>query len=270
MARNAATAIAWARGQLGSRSWGGRCEQFVRTALGFPGQYPSANAAWAAAGGKHPGDFNPPAGVPVFWGLTGPNAPYGHVALSIGGGRAISSSNEAGHAVVSVISIRGFTDRYAIYRGWAEVYHGVRLDLGGTVQVGGGGKHSAVVPEQTVEEEDMTPEQDAKLNRAVASGEHALGALKQVNERVYLIDQKATHTFEAADQLLKSLNDVAARLVSVERKVNHSYEADDQSLVSLNNVGGTAYQVGQKVDALAETVGKLVDRLAAVEKRLGA
>ena len=37
----------------------------------------------------------------------------------------------------------------------------------------------------------MTPEQDAKLNRAVASGEHALGALKQVNERVYLIDQKS-------------------------------------------------------------------------------
>ena len=37
---------------------------------------------------------------------------------------------------MSVISIRGFTDRYAIYRGWAEVYHGVRLDLGGTVQVG--------------------------------------------------------------------------------------------------------------------------------------
>ena len=50
---------------------GGRCEQFVRTAPGFPGQYPSANAAWAAAG-EASGDFNPPAGVPVFWALTGP------------------------------------------------------------------------------------------------------------------------------------------------------------------------------------------------------
>lgn len=68
MARNAATAIAWARGQLGSRSWGGRCEQFVRTALGFPGQYPSANAAWAAAGGSIRVISTRPRACPCFGG----------------------------------------------------------------------------------------------------------------------------------------------------------------------------------------------------------
>ena len=267
MARNAASAIAWARGQLGSRAWGGRCEAFTRTALGFPGQYPSANAAWAAAGGKHPGDFNPPAGVPVFWALTGPNAPYGHVALSIGGGRAISSSNEAGHAVVSVISIRGFTDRYAIYRGWAEVYHGVRLDLGGTVQVGGGiggaGKHS-VAAAQVQEEEDMTPEQEKKLNRAVEGVDQALRALTQVNERVYSIEQKVNHSFEADDQSLTSIGNVGGRIYQIEQKVNTIVEAVDHMLKALTQVNERAYgayvQSKAALDSLAEVAKALGER----------
>lgn len=266
MARNAASAIAWARGQLGSRSWGGRCEAFTRTALGFPGQYPSANAAWAASGEKHPGDFNPPAGVPVFWALTGPNAPYGHVALSIGGGKAISSSNEAGHAVVSVISIRGFTDAYAHYRGWAGVYHGVRLDQAGAVQVGGGstsgGKHSAAAAQ--VEEEDMTPDQERKLNRTVEGVDQALRALTQVNNRVYSIEQKVNHSFEADDQSLTSISNVGGRIYQIEQKVNTLVEAVDHMLKALTQINERAYgayaQSKAALDSLAEVAKAIGER----------
>lgn len=148
---------------IGSRAWAGKCERFVRTCFGFPSAYPSAKAAYyaSAAAGRIHRDFNAPPGVPVFWNLTGKNAPYGHVAISIGGGRAISSSNERGRPGVCIISIAGFTDRTAPYLGWAEVYHGHRVYSGGwtapskprsggtgsgkgkTGRPTGGGKHTA-------------------------------------------------------------------------------------------------------------------------------
>lgn len=223
MARNAATAIAWARAQLGSTAWRGLCEKFTRTALGIPSAYPSANAAWYAAGDKHPGDFNAPAGVPVFWDLSGPNAPYGHVALSIGGGQAISSSNERGRPVVSVISIRGFTDRYARYRGWAGIYHGIALDVGGRSSEPG-------APAPVEEEEDMNPAQEAKLNRAVENSDAALRALTLANERVYGLEQKLNHVYEAADHLLKAVTQVNDR----------AYLTDVQSKAAVAQIGEVA------------------------------
>lgn len=125
--RSAIEAIQWAKSQIGSKSYRGLCEKFVRSAYGFPANYQSAKEAWKAAGGKHPGDMNPPSGVPVFWDLVGANAPYGHIALSIGRGLAVSSSDEAGKPGVTTISIARFTDEYARYLGWAEIYHGVNV-----------------------------------------------------------------------------------------------------------------------------------------------
>lgn len=151
------SAVAWARAHVGQGGWGGRCEQFVRSCFGLGPMYPSAKAAWNGAGGKHHGDFSPPPGVPVFWNLTGRNAPYGHIALSIGGGYAISSSNSAGRPIVSVISIYGFTDRSAPYLGWAEVYHGVRV----------------MVP--TAGQNHVAPQVDKGLNKSAdPQGKHAL------------------------------------------------------------------------------------------------
>jgi chromosome segregation ATPase len=187
--------------------------------------------------------------------------------LSIGGGKAISSSNEAGHAVVSVISIRGFTDAYAIYCGWAGVYHGVRLDQGGTVQVGGGnsggGKHS-VAAAQVQEEEDMTPEQEKKLNRTVEGVDQALRALTQVNNRVYSIEQKVNHSFEADDQSLTSIGNVGGRIYQIEQKVNHLVEAVDHMLQALTQVNERAYgayaQSKAALDSLAEVAKALGER----------
>lgn len=120
-------AIAWARNRLGSHAYDGLCERFVRSAYGFGPDYGSAKQAWNAAGAKHAGETSPPPAVPVFWNLTGPNSTYGHVALSIGGGRAISTSNERGYPGVCIISIAGFTDRSAPFLGWAGIYHGTRV-----------------------------------------------------------------------------------------------------------------------------------------------
>jgi cell wall-associated NlpC family hydrolase len=125
--RSANQAIQWAKSQIGSRAYRGLCEKFVRSAFGFGPDYGSAKEAWNAAGGKHPRDMNAPPGVPVFWDLTGVNARYGHVALSLGGGLAVSSSDEAGRPGVTIISIAKFTDAYARYLGWAEIYHGVNV-----------------------------------------------------------------------------------------------------------------------------------------------
>lgn len=42
------------------------------------------------AGTKHPPSDNPPPGALVFWGATSSN-PYGHVAISEGSGKAVST-----------------------------------------------------------------------------------------------------------------------------------------------------------------------------------
>lgn len=125
-----------AMAKVGQKGYKGKCEQFVREAFGFPGRYESANAAWQAAGDKHPGDTNPPAGVPVFWDLIGgDNANYDHVALSIGGGKVVSTSVGPGGAV-GVIAIKDYTDAGAKYRGWARIYHGQNVLAHASQQTG--------------------------------------------------------------------------------------------------------------------------------------
>lgn len=203
MPRDPAAAIAWAEDEKGSTAWRGRCESFVRQALDFASVYPSANEAWYAAGDKHPGDFDPPAGVPVFWALTGKNATYGHVALSIGGGKAISSSDERGHPVVSEISIRGFTDETAIYRGWAGFYHGVQLDYTR-------GKHSLAAA-QIGGDDEMTPEQEGKLNDLLQKMDLTLKTLARMDERLYGVEQKANDSLQKQDHTLDVLGSVNER-----------------------------------------------------------
>lgn len=201
MPRDPAAAIAWAEAEKGSTAWRGRCESFVRQALDFASVYPSANEAWYAAGDKHPGDFDPPAGVPVFWALTGKNAPYGHVALSIGGGKAISSSDERGNPVVSEISIRRFTDETAIYRGWAGFYHDVQLDYTR-------GKHS-VASEGGEEVEELTPEQAKQLVQLVEQSNLTLQSLGDVAQRAYALEQKVNHIEQVVDHTLTALGQTA-------------------------------------------------------------
>lgn len=108
----------------------GMCEKFTRGHFGFPARYGSAKLAYQASkrDGKVHVDYNAPAGVPVFWDiLSGKNAPYDHVAISVGGGYCISTSAGPGGTVAKV-SIRDLTQRWGMrYLGWAEFYHGQRV-----------------------------------------------------------------------------------------------------------------------------------------------
>lgn len=103
------------------------CERFTRSCFGFPARYASAKLAYEASkrDGRVHVDYNAPAGVPVFWDiLTGPNAPYDHVAVSVGGGWCVSTSAGPGKTVAKV-RIDELTRRWGMrYLGWAEVYHG--------------------------------------------------------------------------------------------------------------------------------------------------
>lgn len=201
MPRDPAAAIAWAKAWKGSTAWSGRCESFVRQALDLDSVYPSAKVAWEAAGDKHPGDFYPPAGVPVFWALTGKNARYGHVALSIGGGKAISSSDERGYPVVSEISIPDFTDETAPFLGWAGFYHGVQLDYTRG--------NSSVASEGGEEVEELTPEQAKQLVQLVEQSNLTLQSLGDVAQRAYALEQKVNHIEQVVDHTLTALGQTA-------------------------------------------------------------
>lgn len=115
-------------------NFAGMCEKFTRGHFGFPARYASARLARIAsqgAGGWHAGDYNAPAGVPVFFDLrSGKNASYDHVAISVGGGYCISTSAGPGGTVAKV-RIKDLERAWAgvgcDYQGWAEIYHGQRV-----------------------------------------------------------------------------------------------------------------------------------------------
>lgn len=129
-------AIRWATNLLGASGWSGLCQKFVRMALGAPGGYPTAISAWNGARLKHAGDWNPPAGVPVYF-SPGSNG-LGHSALHIGGGRVISTdwpyTDTIGYGTISGIAQKWNRQ----YLGWTGdingkvVYPGLRT--GGTIK----------------------------------------------------------------------------------------------------------------------------------------
>lgn len=118
--RSPEEAIDWARAQVEKRSrdWTGYCQMFVRTSFGVGMGFSSAIAQWHGADKKHPTSdpLKVPRGVPVFW--EGGN--YGHVALSLGNGRCVSTdARRLGWP--DVVTIDSITKAWG-YKlvGWAE------------------------------------------------------------------------------------------------------------------------------------------------------
>jgi hypothetical protein len=100
------SAINWAASRIGDSGWYRMCLSFVRQAFGAAGGVKDAKTSWAQTRNKFSAS-NPskiPAGVPVFWN----GGSNGHVVLSTGGGRAISTdyptSNIVGGGTISGIS----------------------------------------------------------------------------------------------------------------------------------------------------------------------
>ena len=115
-------AVSWARSQVGVRHtsltsdgmWSGWCERFAELAYGTSGRYGSAAANYRAqkAAGRLKTTGTPPAGALVFyeWGA------YGHVAISTGGGKAISTQGYETALPVKEHTINGIGLRYL---GWS-------------------------------------------------------------------------------------------------------------------------------------------------------
>lgn len=91
------------------------------------GQYNWAIKGWAFAKYRHAGDWNPPPGVPVYFGTDTPrtdkNAPAGDVVLSIGGGRVVCTDGPSGNTEVMTIAARAAEVRRN-YLGWTADFLG--------------------------------------------------------------------------------------------------------------------------------------------------
>lgn len=126
-------AIAWMRSH--STNAPGMCLNTVWQSYGshdsigdHAGQYPDAMSGWNYAKRRHPGDANPPAGVPVYFGVsptrTDANARAGDVMVSLGGGMLIGT-DVGGAGRIGTISI---ADRARAisrpYLGWTEDFLG--------------------------------------------------------------------------------------------------------------------------------------------------
>lgn len=116
--RSASEAVRYARRYTHYRV--GYCLNFVQTMIAAPWSGPSAIWAWNHAQHKHRHDKNPPPGVPVYWS----GGRYGHIAISVGGGR-VRSTDWPSRGRVSETSID------SISRAWGKRYEGWAEDIGG-------------------------------------------------------------------------------------------------------------------------------------------
>jgi TP901 family phage tail tape measure protein len=118
-------AINWASARIGDAGWYALCQKFVRMALGAGPGFGSAIAAWNGAKYKH-GIANPsavPAGVPVYWS----GGKYGHVALSTGNGRIISTDYPK-RGYIGTGTISSLTSEWhKKLLGWTEDINGKRI-----------------------------------------------------------------------------------------------------------------------------------------------
>lgn len=90
----------------------------------------TAYECWNKSLGKHPGDRNPPAGVPVFWGpKAGSSA--GDVVISLGGGR-VACTDYPNYGQVGIATIAERERQIGRpYLGWAERIFDVAIDFDG-------------------------------------------------------------------------------------------------------------------------------------------
>jgi hypothetical protein len=109
LSAKAEAAIAWYMSRVGQAVYQGQCELAIEHAYGTESVYATAAANWQDQPVKHLDWQNAPAGALVFWN-TGPN---GHVAISLGDGRVVSSSVDGHIGIVA-------TDYFQNPLGWTD------------------------------------------------------------------------------------------------------------------------------------------------------
>jgi hypothetical protein len=95
----------------------GMCLQQSRIWAGIAARYPDAATAWRNVDDKHR-DRRPPRGAAVYW--TGGSRGYGHIAISVGGGK-VRSTDAAGVGRVATRTLGWFGRHWTslTYAGWA-------------------------------------------------------------------------------------------------------------------------------------------------------
>ncbi|QDZ14252.1 hypothetical protein [Humibacter ginsenosidimutans] len=130
---NGSAAIAWMRAH--GTNTPGDCLNTVWQAYGshdsigpHAGQYPDAIDGWNYATDKHAGDEQPPAGVPVYFGVsptrTDADRAAGDVCISLGGGQLIAT-DAAGNGRIGITTITQRAAQTARpYLGWTGDFLG--------------------------------------------------------------------------------------------------------------------------------------------------
>ncbi|WP_295787522.1 hypothetical protein [uncultured Microbacterium sp.] len=114
---------------------GGMCLFYVWTAYKThgaraDGSYGTALEGWYGSPGKHAGDWNPPAGVPVWFGAKSSSS-AGDVVISLGGGR-VACTDYPVYGVVGSCTIAERQRQIARpYLGWTETILGAPIAFAG-------------------------------------------------------------------------------------------------------------------------------------------
>lgn len=124
-------------------SWGtcssGLCLHYVWLAYKEHGasvakSWPTAYQAWLDSSGKHEGDRNPPAGVPVWWGeRLGSNA--GDVVISLGGGKVVATDYPSWGKIGTATLDEREAQIGRPYLGWTDNILSVPIDAVGAAGV---------------------------------------------------------------------------------------------------------------------------------------
>jgi hypothetical protein len=103
----------------------GYCLAWSRQQADIPARYPDAATAWRHATEKRRGGQNPPPGAAVYW--TGGSSGYGHIAISVGGGR-VRSSDAGGAGRVATVPLSWISREWGLrYAGWADSINGYEI-----------------------------------------------------------------------------------------------------------------------------------------------
>lgn len=109
--------------------------------------YPTAFSAWEQASGRHPGDWSPPPGVPVYFGPK-PSSNAGDVVISMGGGRC-AATDWPYNGVTNETTLAARQRQIGRpYLGWVDNILGYPVDYQG--------------------DDDMNADQDARLRNIEA------------------------------------------------------------------------------------------------------
>jgi hypothetical protein len=101
---------------------------------------------------RHPGDRNPPAGVPVSW--RGGSNGNGHRAISLGNGE-VRSTDAPYRGKVGTVDLNWFERNWGVvYLGWSDTIDGHRIPL--------------VPRDNPIEDNLKEPKPDTKLGRSLA------------------------------------------------------------------------------------------------------